>query len=150
MPPSLDDTSDIVMYPVETNPDNSIVIARAILDLAKVPGKFHANRGQFALNGQVVDFSAGNYEILRLSPECDISWVNYGPSHRNALIDGAVIGGYQNGRPLYVARKGNKHSGGHVYKYAAGYYDVIDKVGVATYGRRVLPNTEMEILVVHG
>ena len=122
MPPSLDDTSDIVMYPVDTNPDNSIVVARAILD----------------------------YEILRLSPECDISWVKFGPGHRNTLIDGAVIGGFQNGRPLYVARKGNKHTGGHAYKYAPGYYDVIDKVGVVIYGRNVMPYTEMEILVVHG
>ena len=103
MPPSLDDTSDIVMYPVQTNPDNSIVVARAIIDSAKNPGKFHANTGQFALNGQVVEFSAGNYDILTHSPECDISWVNYGPGSGNALIDGAVIGGYQNGHPLYVA-----------------------------------------------
>ena len=148
MPPSLDDFSDIVMYPLQTNPDNKIVIARAILDLAKIPGKFHNNIGQFALNGQVVEFSAGNYEILRLSPECDISWVNYGPNHENALIGGTVIGGYQNGRPLYVARKGDTHLG-HTYRYAAGYYDAIDKVGVVTYGRSVLPFTEMEILVVH-
>ena len=149
MPPSLDDFSDIVMYQVHTNPNNIIVVARAIIDSAKIPGKFHTDEGRFALNGQVVEFSSGNYEILRISPECDISWVNYGPVSGNTLIDGAVIGGYQNGHPLYVARKGDTHSGDS-YRYAAGYYDAIDMVGVVTYGTSVLPFTEMEILVVHG
>ena len=38
IPVSLDDISDIVVYPVKSNPENNLVVARAILDLADIPG----------------------------------------------------------------------------------------------------------------
>ena len=124
-PPPLDDISNVVMYTVQpdggNDPGNMIFVARAIIDSAKVPGKFHipANLGHFAINGQVLDFSAGNYEMLTVVPRCDTSWVNYDPDSGNALPHGAVIGGYENGHQLYVARKGGRHRG-DPYRYAAG------------------------------
>ena len=149
-PPALDDISNTVSYAVQPsgNTDNRIVIARAILESAKIPGKFHANQGQYALNGQVLDFSPGKYEMLTVSPRCSISWVNYDPDSRNPFPEGSVIAGYQNGRPLYVARKGDTHSG-HSYRYAAGYYDHIGMEGLVTYGTEVFTFRKMEILVVH-
>ena len=89
--------------------------------------------GLFSWNGIVEEFSVGNYEILIASPRCDLSWVNYNPASGNVLPDGAVIGGYQNGRQLYVARTSDTHSG-HFYRYAAGYYDIIGMEGVVTNG----------------
>ena len=99
-PPPLDDISNFVTYPVlpdgGNDPDNKILVPRAIIDSAKVPGKVHipVNLGHFILNGQVLDFSAGNYEMLTVSPGCDVSWVNYDPDSGNSFPDGAVIGGY--------------------------------------------------------
>ena len=154
-PPPLDDISNFVTYPVlpdgGNDPDNKILVARAIIDSAKVPGKVHipVNLGHFILNGQVLDFSAGNYEMLTVSPGCDVSWMNYDPDSGNSFPDGAVIGGYQNGHQLYVARKGDRHRG-VPYRYAAGYYDLIGMGGAVGYGPHVLTFTEMEILVVHG
>ena len=153
-PPPLDNISHTVSYTVQpdgSQPDKKIVIARAILDSAKIPGKVHMpkNLGQFAMNGQVSDFSPGNYEMLTVFPRCNISWVNYDPNSINSFPDGAVIAGYQNGRPLYVARKGDTHSG-QSYRYAAGYYDNISMEGAVTYGTDVFTFSEMEIFVVHG
>ena len=147
IPPSLNDISDVVRYPVESDPRNSIVVARAILDMAKIPGKFHNTKGYFSWNGQVLEFDACNYEVLIVSTRCDISWVNYNPGSGNALPDGAVIGGYEHGHLLYVARKLAGHMG-HSARYAAGYYDNIDGNGEVTYGPDVLIYSEMEILVV--
>ena len=148
IPPSLNDISDVVKYPVESDPGNSIVVARAILDMAKIPGKFHNTKGYFSWNGQVSEFSAGNYEVLIVSPRCDISWMNYNPDSGNAVPDGVVIGGYQNGHLLYVARKHAGHLG-HSARYAAGYYDNKHGNGEVTYGADVLIYSEVEILVVH-
>ena len=78
---------------------------------------------------------------------CKISWVNYDKGSGNALPDGAIIAGYQNGHPLYVAWRGDTHSG-HPYRYATGYYDHIDMEGAVTYGSNVYTFTGMEILVV--
>ena len=86
--------------------------------------------------------------MLTVSPRCDISWVNYDPDSGNTLPVGAVIGGYQNGHLLYVARKHASHLG-HSARYAAGYYDNIVEEGEVTYGTGVLIYSEMEILVVH-
>ena len=149
MAPSLREISNLVIYPVQTEALSHIIVARTILDSAKIPGKFHTNIGHFALNGQVVEFSAGNYDILIVSSKCDISWVNYDPVSGSALPGGAMIGGYQHGRQLYVARKGDNHFG-HSYRYAAGYYDIYGMEGLVTFGKGVLTFTEMEILVVHG
>ena len=147
IPPSLNDISDVVSYPVESDPGNSIVVARTILDMAKIPGKFYNTKGYFSWNGQVLEFDAGKYEVLIVSPRCDISWVNYDHGSGNALPDGAVIGGYQNGHLLYVARKHAGHMGQSA-RYAAGYYDNIDGNGEVIYGPDVLTYSEMEILVV--
>ena len=150
MPPPLQEISNLVMYHVLSgNKQNNIVVARAILNSAKIPGKFKNPAGQFSWNGQVQDFSAGNYELLTVSPRCNLSWVNYDSGSGNMLPNGAVIGGYQNGRQLYVARKGNTYMG-HSYRYAAGYYDNIAGEGEVTYGVHVFTFTEMEILVVDG
>ena len=148
IPVSLDDISDIVVYPVKSNPENNIVVARAILDLAEIPGKFHNTRGYCSWNGTVVEFSAGNYEVLTVSPRCDISWMNYDTGSANTLPDGAVVGGYQNGHPHYVARKHAEHMD-HSARYVAGYYNNIDGKGEIIYGANVLIYSEMEILVVH-
>ena len=136
-------------YPVESNPANIIVVARAILDLVKIPGKFHNTKGYFFWNGQVSEFSAGNYEVLIVSAGCDISCMNYNAGSGNALPDGAVIGGYQNGHLHYVARKNARHLTGHPFQYAAGYYDNTNRMGKVIYGTSVFTYSEMEILVVH-
>ena len=153
-PQPLDDIANAVSYevvPSGRKPNNRIVVARDILNVAKIPGKVHipVNLGHFAMGGRVLDFSAGIYEILTVSPRCAISWANHDPGSGNTLPNGAIIAGYQNGRPLYVARKGDTHSG-DPYRYAAGYYDHIGMEGAVTYGTNVFMFTEMEILVVHG
>ena len=149
MPPPLQEISNLVLYPViPGNTMNNIIVARAILNSTKIPGKFQNSYGQFSLNGQVEIFSAGNYEILIVSPRCNLSWVNYDSGSGNVLPGGAVVGGYQNGLPLYVARKGNNYLG-HSYRYAAGYYDTAGE-GEVSYGTRIFKFTEMEILVANG
>ena len=150
VPLNLDNITGLVMYQVTPgNLRNNVTIARAILDSAKIPGKQMYYGGFFSWNGQLEDFSAGNYEILIASPRCNLSWVNYDSRSGNVLPDGALIGGYQNGRQLYVARKGNTYLG-HSYRYAAGYYDSIAGEGEVTYGTHIFRFSEMEILVVNG
>ena len=70
-PPPLGDISNTVsctLLPDGSKPDVKIVIARAILVSAKILDKFYIpiNQGQFAMNEQVMDFSAGIYEMLCL------------------------------------------------------------------------------------
>ena len=146
--PSLNDIDNKVTYPVKELPHNNIVIARAVLVSAKIPGKYHANKGHFALDGEVSEFSAGNYEILTISPRWNMSWIRYDSSSGNPLPVGAVIGGYRDGHLLYVARKWDTHAG-HSSRYAAGYYDNVDREGKVVYGLSVFTFRAMEILVVH-
>ena len=106
IPPSMGSTDVIkfLLYPQSTDKENTVMIARAILDSLRIPGRYQTvnTTGYYTLNGQVLGFSADNYEVLTMSPRCNASWVSYDSGSGNALPLGSVIGGPHNGDPLYV------------------------------------------------
>ena len=148
IPPSTDSTSIIKfrMFPDSTD-ENTAMVARAVLGSQRIVGRYRTGNaaGYYTFNGQVSAFSAGNYEVLTLSPRCKASWVSYDSESGNALPDGSVIGGSHNGEPLYVVQKFSSPDNA----YVVGYYSHRDRFGQLGSGSTVITFTTMKLLVVN-
>ena len=133
--------------PHDTVNANVAMISRAVLGSQRILGRYQtgSTTGWYTLNGNIKTFSAGNYEVLTLSPRCNTSWVNYDSGYGNGLPPGSVIGGSHNGDPLYVGRKFISSDG----VYVAGYYSNRDREGHVAHDAKVMKFTAMELLVIN-
>ena len=147
IPPSTDGNKIIKfrMLLSSTVDENTVMIARAVSGSQRIPGRYQTGNtaGFYTLNGQVLEFSAGNYEVLTMSPRS--LWVSYDSGSGNALPQGSVIGGAYDGEPLYVVQKFLNPEGA----YLAGYYSHRDRVGQLANYASVFTFTTMDFLVVN-
>ena len=141
-------TDDINVYSFNINSDQTAMIGRAIVGSERIPGRYQpiSVGGFYGYNGQYLLFSAGNYELLTVSPQCNVTWMSYDSRSGSSLPDGTVIGGSHNGDLLYVARMYR-----HDYDaYVVGYYSARDRqVQGADNTHGIVSSREMELLVVN-
>ena len=127
--------------------DQTAMIGRAIVGSERIPGRYQpvSGGGFYSLDGGFHWFSAGEYELLAVSPQCNITWMSYDAGSGNSLPNGLVIGGSHNGDLLYVARYKN-----HNDAYVTGYYSALGRELQAADNAGVSTSTVMELLVVSG
>ena len=148
IPPSTDSTSIIKfrIFPDSTD-KNTAMVARAVLGSQRIVGRYQTGNaaGYYTFNGQVLALSAGNYEVLTISSQCQTSWVSYDSESGNDLPHGSVIGGSHNGEPLYVVQKFSNRDNA----YLVGYYSHRDRLGQLGSSSTVITFTTMKLLVVN-
>ena len=113
-------------------PGRALVVCRASHEGGVHPGKVVNNRCNFGYGGQ--EITSNNYRVLRIR-----GFYNWVPATGGQVPPGAVVGGQEPGRQLYICRA--MHAGGlHPGKIVGNSCNF-------SYGGTELTRTQYEVLV---
>ena len=128
------------------NEPGQIFVARGMFNGDVIPGKYADGRAYHTLGGAQVRFDEP--ELLIIRDGCTVEWVLYDSATLDPFPTGAVVGGWLQGVPLYVARKYQRYFNPNMNGLSVGYYNKAAGLGHVGWGDNDVTMTSMEILVL--
>ena len=128
------------------NKPGQLFVARGKFNGDMIPGKYADGRARHTLGGAQVIFDEP--EILIIRDGCTVEWVLYDSATLDPFPTGAVVGGWLQGVPLYVARKYQRYFNPNMNGLSVGYYNKAAGLGHVGWGDNDVTMTSMDILVL--
>ena len=120
-------------------------VVRGISNGNVIPGKYANGVGYYIVEGAEVTFNEPEFLVVR--DGCTIDWVTYDSSSSDPF-PAAIIGGWLQGKPVYVARKYQVYETTDVEALSVGYYDKASDIGHMGWGGNDVTMPDVELLVL--
>ena len=120
-------------------------VVRGISNGNVIPGKYAYGVGYYIVEGAEVTFNEPEFLVVR--DGCTIDWVTYDSSSSDPF-PAAIIGGWLQGKPVYVARKYQVYETTDVEALSVGYYDKASDIGHMGWGGNDVTMPDVELLVL--
>ena len=128
------------------NKPGQVFVVRGMFNGDVIPGKYADGRAYHTVGGAQVRFDEP--ELLIIRDGCTVQWVLYDSATLDPFPTDAVVGGWLQGAPLYVARKYQQYFDPYYYELSVGYYDKAAGLGHMGWGVNDVTMTSVEILVL--
>ena len=120
-------------------------VVRGISNGNVIPGKYAKGIGYHIVEG--VELAINKPEFLVLRDGCTVDWVTYDSRSSDPFL-AAIIGGWLQGKPVYVARKYQAYETSGVEALSVGYYDKASGKGHIGWGGKDVTMPDVELLVL--
>ena len=142
------DMNSAINSPVNDGSGMKLFIVRGISNGDMIAGKYHEfnKNAYYVASGAEVVFNDPEFLVAR--DGCTVEWVMYDSVGHGPFPTGAIVGGWLQGVPIYVARKYQQYHNPSAYSLGVGYYDKATGMGHMGWGGADFMMTSAEILVL--
>ena len=142
------DMNSAISSPVNDGSGKKLFTVRGISNGDMIAGKYDKfnQKAYYIASGAEVEFYDPEFLVAR--DGCTVEWVMYDSVGQSPFPTGAIVGGWLQGAPIYVARKYQQYHNPSVNSLSGGYYDKATGLGHMGWGGADIVMTSAEILVL--